>query len=216
MTNFTDHDMAVLLCQAYGYPEYPTPFWNTARVTDGVHWFLKALPDGSVVLVLPGTDIANLQDVLCDLDIVPEETDFLQMGEVHSGFDHGLPGVISEVASLYNIATLSTPGAQLRIGGHSLGAARGNLIHERMICMRFDFEHDPVLFGEPRSTERMPVDAVSYLNGADIIHGLPPHPYTGRAAYRKLSVPPPKGHRWGPLLGWHDMKLYEQGLRPDA
>jgi len=213
MTPFTDHDAAVMLCQAYEYAEYPSPFWDGKGASDDVRWNVKILPDSTIALVLPGTDVHNLADVLCDLDIVSEEPDFMQMGRVHTGFDHGLPSVISDVAARYRLATVNTLGAELRIIGHSLGAARGNLIHERMTCMRFNFDYEPVLFGEPRSTERVPLDAISYLNGADPIHGLPPYPYTGRPSYLKLSVKPPEGHRWGPLLGWHDMRLYEQGLR---
>ena len=213
MTIITDHDLAVFNCQAYGYPEYGTPEWSHAGESDGVKWFAKLLPDQSVLLVLPGTDVEHLEDVFCDLDQIPEACDFLAMGRISSGFDHGLPSLLSDLVSIYTLATVTSFGADLRITGHSLGAARGNLIHERLVSMRFNVEIDPVLFGEPRSTELVPLEAFSYINGADPIHGLPPYPYSGRPAYKKLSVRPPAGHRWGSLLGWHDMKLYEQGLR---
>lgn len=204
---FTDLDAAAL-CRALYFFDSDAPLaWDFLDLSDkatGIAWGARADGNGIDNLVFRGT--SNIQDALRDIELlpaIPKDPRYAPIGEVHSGFFEEVPRVVDTILA-------RNPKGNIRIMGHSLGAAHAHLVAE---CLaRWGIEAPVFLFGEPPSTKKNPRSARSWVNGVDPVTAPPLWPYTRRKDLLVLNEPPQPDDDWGPWIGFHHIEKYQSGL----
>ncbi len=179
---------------------------------DGVTWAFKHL-DGCDLIVFRGS--VTLPDWIADFRAAAVPT---RIGHVHAGFYGGMETVLHDVRPM-----LSQP---FIIAGHSLGAARADILTGMMVT-----DGVPpiarVVFGEPKPglldfSERIKdVPGRSYRNGdgthhdlvTDVPFSFPPLQYMHPTPIIPVNCPPRADHfsDWG-AFAWHHIELYETAL----
>lgn len=80
-------------------------------------------PNGSVVVAFTGTDPLSLENYLDDFNFAPVDFPFCKGCLVHHGFLKNWRNVQDKVLALVESYMAAHPGSQVRVIGHSLGAA---------------------------------------------------------------------------------------------
>lgn len=203
---FSDYDAASLCRALYFFDGDPRVSWDLLSLSNpqGVAFGIKGGPDGVDNIVFRGTD--NFPDAWRDLEILPTEAQgrYAALGFVHGGFFDGIPEIVEKIIA-------RNPRGNIRVMGHSLGAAHGQLFAECMHLEGLD-SLEVYLFGEPPSTRSQPRPARSWRNGSDPVCSPPLWPYVVRKNWLYLNVPPAENDDWGSFLGWHHIESYERGL----
>ena len=204
---FSDFDAASLCRSLYffkGDEPLDWDFLDLSNTTTGIAWGVKSGPDGVDNLVFRGT--SNIQDGLRDIELLPvtpKDQRYAPLGEVHGGFFEEVPRVVDAILA-------RNPRGNIRLIGHSYGAAHAYLVSECLAC--WGIEAPAFLFGEPPSTKKIPRPARSWVNGGDIIAAPPFWPYAVRSDPLRLNEPPSADDDWPWPLSWHHVELYQSGL----
>jgi hypothetical protein len=208
-------------CEAIYRPTAALQDWShyDPGLDDGVCWALQRL-DGFDLVVFRGSD--NLPDWIHDLMVLPLghlRPLATRIGHVHAGFFAGLEQVWAELQPL-----LSQP---VVLSGHSLGAARADLLCGLMVADGLP-PAGRIVFGEPKPGLQDAADLISHIpakpwrNGNGSHHDLvtdapltlPPDLGFVRAVPNGAVTAAPAGdviEKLGPFA-WHHMPLYHTGI----
>lgn len=207
----TDIDL-VNLCAAIYQPD---TIWDhfDAGHDDGVYWAVKQYPECDVV-VFRGSITAH--DWYEDFRAFPIQS---RIGTVHHGFFDGMEKMWGELRAMLT-------GAPVAVIGHSLGAARAD-----MLCGLMLADGDPparrAVFGEPRPgyldfcRPVAKIPGASYCNrdtrGHDRVTDVPltlPHQFdfARPTPLVMVSASPTFVERADPLFDYHHIQLYQAAV----
>ena len=213
----TDHDLAVLAAATYD-PHRAWDFWDGGVAHDSVAYGVTVV-DGVPVVAFRGS--TALIDWRRDLDAWAEpKVNHPDLGPLHDGFFEGMEGAWEMVQQHIK------PGSPWIVCGHSLGAARANIV-AGLAAADGVSPARKVLFGEPKSgfeelaavTSRIP--GASYRNGNEVAHDIvtdvpyyvpPLLAYVHDRPLTMVCCPPPPGSDLG-IFAWHDSNLYVGALK---
>lgn len=213
----TDQGIAALCEASYAQPGGLLTSWDTwedGAANNGVVYGIKVV-DGIDAVIFRGS--TTFLDWRRDLDTwATSPVEHPALGPLHSGFYEGMEETWRKIRARGS--------AQLILGGHSLGAARANILAglarlDGVPVLR------KVLFGEPKSgfprlagvTSAIP--GATYRNGNGIFHDavtdvpyyLPLLPYSHDRELTRVKADPPEAHEWG-FFTWHSISLYVKAL----
>jgi Lipase (class 3) len=213
----TDQGIAALCEASYaqtGGPLVPWDTWEDGTANNGVVYGIKVV-DGIDVVIFRGS--TTFLDWWCDLDIrSPACVEHPELGRLHQGFYTGMEETWRKIRARGT--------AQMIFAGHSLGAARANIL---TALARLDgiAPLRKVMFGEPKSgmpelaeiTKAVP--GASYRNGDNVWHDdvtavpyyLPTEPWSHDRDLTLVRADPPAFHEWG-FFAWHAIPLYVRAL----
>lgn len=209
----SDAALAALCAQIYSPTALTDGFDHyDAGMDDGVCWALKKV-DGFDVIVFRGSK--TVEDWIRDFQAIAVPS---RVGHVHDGFFESMEKVWAEVWHM-----ISQP---MIVTGHSLGAARADIITALMVVDG----HPPVsrvVFGEPKpglldlAQNVIKVPGRSYRNGNKVHHDLvtdvpfsfPPEEYVHPTEVIPICCEP-SGDEFATLgvFAWHHIGLYETAL----
>jgi hypothetical protein len=211
----TDQGIADLCCGIYAYPGEPSVGWSHYEPGGGLTGvcFGVVQADDEDLVIFRGTD--NFAEWLDDFDFIAKPTLHSTLNEVHDGFLIGMPGAYTKIKALRR------PSKPMRVGGHSLGASRANVLCGLAI-LDGDVPSGRVVFGEPFTGFASFSDMLSpipwqssYCNGDDDGHDLiteVPFPIPPRWPWVRPSPlihvsqsPPATDHS---AFRYHHMQLY--------
>lgn len=213
----SDKDIAQLVLGLYAYPDSPSVTWDwldDGSADDQICWAIKDV-DGTDVIVLRGS--TTFTDWARDFNAWADPFNKTAIGHVHPGFLLGMEQMKSE-------ALEKMTAKNFIITGHSLGAARADILTGLMLRDG----HDPlrrVVFGEPKpgfsdfAQLISIVPSQSYCCGDDYGHDLvtdvpfsfPPENYVHPTPMTSVHNSPAINDRWGPFR-YHHMQLYAAAI----
>lgn len=215
MTAATDQVMADLCCGIYNYPDGNPVAWDAFELgsgTDVVCFGVKYTDDEDLIIFRGTADQAEWFD---DFDFVSRPEHDINIGDVHAGFLVGMPEAWEKIKAVRR------PGKLMRVGGHSLGAARASVCCALAI-REGDTPAGRVVFGEPFPGYQSLCDILapipwqsSYCNGDakghDLITDVPfvtlLHPYRRPTPLTHLEVSPAGDDPWL-VFRYHHAQLY--------
>lgn len=182
---------------------------------DRIYWALQRLP-GCDVVCFRGSITAH--DWWDDLRAAPVPT---RIGTVHDGFHAGIEKVWAELRTMIRQPVMIT--------GHSLGAARSDILTGLMVADKFA-PIRRVVFGEPLpgmadfAMRIKNVPGASYRNRLDFWHVdpvtyvplrlLPPFNFIHPSTPIDVCAPPTGSFVARHLpFAWHNIKLYQSAVR---
>lgn len=204
------------LCRGiYAYPGEAPVEWDHFE-DDVVCWGIKQV-NGVCYVVFRGscTPLDWVLDAVTWIDPLRHAA----LGRVHPGFNFAIEAVWQNVKSIIG---LSTP---LVVTGHSLGAARADIL---TAYANLDGRSPiaRIVFGEPKPGFRDFADIVNrspgiaYCNGdnnghdlvTDVPFDFPPEEYERPLPLVRVSISPPPADKWG-MFRYHHMRLYDAFFR---
>ena len=215
----SDADIATLCCGIYDYPGAEPVAWDhldTGEKDDGVCWGVVKHSEADVIVLRGST---TLWDWVRDFSFVGDPLAHRDLGQVHYGFTFGVPEMWDEAKQIV--------GKNVIVAGHSLGAARADVLTALMVL-----DGNPpmatVVFGEPMPGYKSFCDIISPYprrsycnrdsNGHDSVTDVPfadfLFPYTRPSPLIYVSASPDQNlrERWK-CFAMHHMTLYVKALR---
>lgn len=213
----TDYDIAMLCAAAYS-PAYVWDWWEDGPAHDDVAWGIKRVDDVTIIVFRGSTQFIDWRR---DLDTWAEpKVSHPQLGPIHDGFFAGMEDAWARVQGHIK------PGEPTMFAGHSLGAARANIMTGLAVVDGIAPARK-VLFGSPKSgfqqladiTSKVP--GASYRNGNSVAHDpvtdvpyyVPPLlAYVHDRPLQTVCYPPTPGAELG-IFAWHHIGLYVKALK---
>ena len=212
----TDLDLINLNLAIYALPGAPAISWdhfNPGTDLAGICWGVKRFAVIDCIVLRGST---TFEDWIRDFEHFALAANEPSLGRVHPGFYDGMPQTWGRIKPLVGARTIVT--------GHSLGAARADVLTALMTL-----DGVPplarVVFGEPKPGLPHFADLIAsiparpYVNcgssGHDLVTDVPftfpPEDYVRPTPLMAVSEAPTPADDWGPFA-WHHAELYAGGV----